>query len=81
MPVRPHVVLTFRGDKNVVIGPSSGKVPKGIGRRTYERLQNIITCKRELQIPFGFYAGQTYLSFREMVKAFLRATLSHFGKK
>jgi hypothetical protein len=33
-----------------------------------------------LQIPLGFYAGQTHLSFREMVKAFLQATLSHFGK-
>ena len=47
MLVRSHWVWPFRREI-LIIGSTSGKVPKGTGGRTYERLEIIITCKMGL---------------------------------
>ncbi|MCJ7691379.1 MAG: hypothetical protein MUO60_18975, partial [Clostridiaceae bacterium] len=47
LPERTSTVRPFRREKDVIIGSSSGKVPKGTGGRTYEILEIIITYKKK----------------------------------
>ena len=55
-------------EKNVIIGSSSGKSPKGKGGETYERLEIIITYKVGVQMGGDNGHGKFVLIFKFLTR-------------